>query len=94
MVFYNLAVIAVNANQHNTTYTTFQSNSVNTTYIAWRLNLTARQFIAEKTFFFVKQMCRLAAPSCLPGGFWVRTQNFRENSVRQKKTHTFIHGST
>ena len=50
-VFYNLAVIAVNGNQHKTTYNTVQSNSVSTTYIAWRLNLTTRQFIAETTFF-------------------------------------------
>jgi len=46
MVFYNLAVIAVNGNQHKTTFTTVQSNSA---YIAWCLNLTARQFIVETT---------------------------------------------
>jgi len=46
------------------------------------IQLTARQ-LETKTQNWVILMCRLAKPACPPGGFWVESPEFRENSIIQ-----------
>ena len=61
-------------------------NNVKPRALPGGLQLTTRRLMAEPKIW-VKLMCRLAAPSCSPGDFWAKTQNFREKSIIQHMFH-------
>ena len=69
--------------QHKVKVTKSRQNGDNQNAPPGGIQPTAKQLIT-KPRNMVTLMCRLAAHTCPPGGFWARTQNFRETASEWK----------